>query len=60
MFSPFLFGTHPTDLGGFPQDSNDSVVGAAHEDQRQDEDENLKFGKDGKYFAGAVGGVKRV
>ena len=37
-----FFGLH---LGGFPQDSNDPVVGAAHEDKRQDEDENLKVGK---------------
>ena len=43
-----------TDLSGFPQDSNDSVVGAAHEDKGQDEDENLKLGnlKEEKYFEG--------
>ena len=43
-----------TDLSGFPQDSNDSVVGAAHEDEGQDENENLKLAnfKDRKYFWG--------
>ena len=43
MSHHFLFGIPPTHLGGFPQDRNDSVVGAAHEDEGQDEDENLKL-----------------
>ena len=53
------FGLH---LGGFPQDSNDSVVGAAHEDKRQDEDENLKVGKFENIFLRdeVVGGVFEI
>ena len=42
IYFSIFFGLH---LGGFPQDSNDPVVGAAHEDKRQDEDENLKVEK---------------